>query len=455
MPGKGKIVVNTEKHSTPSAPYFLIKDRFAVTLATAEQWNTAALGYLADINQNLSKLDMPSDWRSILKGVQIPKPTVPVMQPPTDVGNLTLPNNWPDEFPVISELANTPEVNITSKIPIAPDEVNPSIRFSLTAYNATLALKIFTTIHDDLDKGGTGLSKEVEDAILLRDSIRNSKINADKFDSDVRTAGSLGYRFGSGVVASLLLESSEQILRQDRESSSNLLYENYKLAIQSKQFAITSGLNYEKVQQDFLINRDKLTLSAEVAAEQLILNIYNSKLEAFKTKYIGLQTEADVAIARVEVIIKKNENLIKNDEARLSLLALKTDVIKAQVDGKVAGYNGKVAGYVAKNRAFESYYKSLSVAEQMKLAAADLELKKATEEVKALVQEKLGKDALTTDIAKVISQLAQEASSAAWNAVNASATMGYTGSESVNETWSHADTLSEVHQAEHDTNKLF
>ena len=455
MVGVGNIVINTEDHASPSAPYILIKDRFNATLAEANRWNTTALEYLSEMDRMLEGFKLPQGWNDVIKNVTIPNVKPISLTEPTDIGTLTLPDNWPEIFPNDPVLSGTPEVNITTAIPTAPTEVNPNINFSNSTENVVLSLKIFNTILYDLEHGGSGLNKEVEDAILLRDRNRNVVINSEKYNKDMQYAGNTGFRFPSGIIASIMKETSDTIYRQNRESSANLLYENFKLATENKKFSISSGLEYEKIKKEFLLNRDKLTLEADIAAAQLTVNLYNARVEAYKVKFIALQTEAQVAINRVELVIKKNENLIRIYESKLNAIGLKTDVIKSQIDGKVAGFTGKVEAYKAKAAAYESYYKAQSIHEQLKIDEARLELDKAVEEVKALVQGKLSYDTLSTEIAKAISQLAQEASSAAWNAVNASATMGYTGSESINESYSHSDQISEVHSVEHDTNKLF
>ena len=49
-----------------------------------------------------------------------------------------------------------------------------------------------------------------------------------------------------------------------------------------------------------------------------------------------------------------------------------------------------------------------------------------------------------------MANIASQSVASALNAVNASASYGYSGSESVSESWGHSDSLGESHSYEHD-----
>ncbi len=436
---------------TPGAPTSLIIEKFETTMNYAANQITLADGYKDQLIASISTLGMPDGWLDALNNIEVP--TVSPVSPGTRVrpATLVLPDDWPEDFPNLPTLRSVPTSDLSYDTPIKPDDVNPTLNYVPGVYNSSFYTTLYNRMYEILQNGSSGLNSDVEAAILTRRREQQRLSNAKKYDDDIRAAGATGFNFPAGMIASIVTDSSTEILRQDTDFNNAILIQAYESEQKAYFFALEKSLNLEQILRDFYSKTEDRSFAQQQAISQFVISVYAEKVKAYIAEWEGVKTELESKKAVVELVLSENTMLVEAFKAEAAAYTAKVEATTKKIEGIVKGYEGEVSAYDADTRALESYYRSLDSQQQLLLNNADIKLRKAIAELEFLLKNKIAVDSLTEKIAETAGHLSQQAVASAFNAVNASTSLSYGGSDSRQEAIHHSESLNETHSYEEAT----
>jgi hypothetical protein len=109
----------------------------------------------------------------------------------------------------------------------------------------------------------------------------------------------------------------------------------------------------------------------------------------------------------------------------------------------VDGYKAEISGYDSSTRAVSDNQKNVLQSYALKIQDADNELKAAIANIDASIRGYGTEYSLREKVAESMANIAMQAMSSAYGAVNASAGLSYNGSESLSESWGHSESRSD------------
>lgn len=450
MAGTGTFVQEPEKNVDPYGPVLLVTQRFHDTMDYADQWKTLSAAAYVSLTNYVTQLQMPDGWQIAFDDVVIPAINPIDFNSRPSFGSLVLPTDWPDDFPNLPALNSAPITDFSYVKPIKPDQVNPAINYIPGAYDTTLYMSIYTAVYNYIQNPGTGLPQAVEDAIIARRQAAILVATQQKYQSDMRAAGSTGFNFPSGVIAGIQTDSTRDNLIQQVDFNNAVLIQSNELAQKMQFFSLEKGIALETLLRDFYNNTENRSLQSKKDIAGFVLQVYAENVRGYIAEWEGIKDDLEAKIKLVELTLKENELIIEGFKANATAYVSKVEAVSKKIDGLVKGFEGEVSGYEAETKAMEAYYRTLTEQEKSYISLADLKLRKATSELEMLLKSQLSYDQLKVTIASEQGKLAQQAVSGALNAVHASASLGYNGADSTSEHWQHSDQLSESHSYEHD-----
>jgi len=450
MAGDGTYVQVTEDHIDLSSPRELVTERFDNTLAYAEEWKVISQNSLGTLTDYLTEFSMPSGWMSALDDVALTAITVPEYNQRTPPGPLVLPDDWPDDFPTLPGLASSPVTDFSYTKPVKPDQVSPSMDYTPGVYSSTMYTAVYNSIYTYLQNPAIGVPETIWTAIAARRRYNHALATAEKYAADMRAAGATGFEFADGMIAGIQEDASMNILMQDDDTENAILIQSSELAQKMQMFAVEKGLQLEQLLRDFYNNYENRSLEANKTISQFIIQVYAENVKGYIAEWEGVKAELEAKISVVELVIKENTLIIEGFKAEAAAYVANVEAVSKKTDGIVRGFEGEVAGYEAQVKADTSYYQTLTEIQKAQIEYARIKLEKAVAELKALLDSQVSFDTLKANIAEKIGSIAQQAVSGALNAVNASASLGFTASESMSEDWKHSDSINESHSTEHD-----
>ena len=380
--------------------------------ATAE----AALRALADLFPvSFPRTVIDYDYVDASLGAEIGKaPTAPSI-------SITKPNP-----PSIGPLENVTIPSIS--IPDPPGDPAASFIYNEANYQSQLLIDLKAALLAYVQDGGTGLAADVEAAIWARARARKDLQNEKVYDEALNFFAARGFALPPGVLGGRLTEALAEQTRADAQINYEVMIEQARLAQTNTHFTITSSIQLEGQEREYF---DKIANRAFEKAKtvvDVIINLYNTKMQGYIAKMEGKKIEADVAKTRGALQISKNENTVAVFEARINRyeVELKSEIGIAETIGKIYGY--KVAGYEAKARVAIADLNAQVEIFKGRVAQSDnqtkLTIAEATMTLGAYIEAAKMQAAAAEGAANISAQLAASALSA----VNATATLGHSTS---------------------------
>ncbi len=425
----------------------LVVDRFAQTLDLAGNMQVAVEGYLLDMSDLAATFAMPAGWDAALESVDItPVDEIDFGSVPK-FGDINLPNNWPDDgdFPTLGTLKPAPEVDLTIKEPNEVDPISPSISHEDAVYTSEMWLVLYTKILRDIENGGTGLEPAVEQAIYDRAGERQRKANDDQYIKLMAAVGARGFDMPPGAVTGVQQTMADELLRQAIDINEKIFISQAELAQKNTHFMIERAGAMEGILREFHKNKENRSLDAKKAAAELVVQVYAENIKAYISKWEGQKLKLTASTTLIDSVLKENAFIIEGFKAQMDGVVAKIDGVAKKTTAMVDGYKGEVAGYAAKVEATTAWYKALSDQQKAQLGKAELEIRKAIAEIEAELTGYTSFNNLKRQLITDMANIASQSVASALNAVNASATMSYSGSESNSESYSHGDSISESH----------
>lgn len=305
----------------------------------------------------------------------------------------------------------------------------PVIQWSEPTYTSTIKDAVGSAIQEMLE-GGTGLPADVEQALWDRARSREDVAAAGVVDAVIEEWAARGF-----IVPAGLLNRQVQVARESAQLKVNglsrdIAIEQANLEQKNRQFAVTAGLDYERVftaiflavvQRNFEIAKFGAEMQLQVyrtriEAFRVELDVYNAYLAKYKADLevalFGLQifraqielekAKGDINVAKVQAFKAKVDAygsqvdaykaLVQAVGVRADVQKTKADVYRSQVDGMVAKINGERAKFDAYDsrikaetskvqmegvnaQVFEARTRSWAEASRVLLAGTELEFK--------------------------------------------------------------------------------
>ena len=407
-----------------------------------------------DITDQLETLEelyasaiLPDGWQDRLRNVvigpvtQISRGALPTR--PT----LNLPDDWPDadDAPILGFLKPVPDVDLSYTEPTLPDQVDPDLNYVPEVYSSAILSPLFDKIYDVLVNGGTGLDSDVEDDIWTRASERQRRERAISYQKMMDATSADGFDFAAGAQAAILLAVDGEWAQQQTNLNGEIAIKQAELAYQAtKDFALM-GMDLEKIFRQFYSDTENRSLESKKVIAQFVLEKYQVKVTAYKTQWDGIKIGIEAKMAAVDVIVKQNDAMVRKFEGEMSAYQALIDLMAKKISALVEGYKGEVTGYAAAVYAEEKWWTALTEEQRTMLEADKLEMQKEVEEIKALVEATVALNGMKERISEAIANITAQVLASALTAIHTSLSHATSKSESLQEGWSHSDSLSESH----------
>jgi len=450
MAGSGTFVDVTENHVDDMAAGYaggrnVLIEKYDQTFALVEDMKTQVVAYLGELNSTLTSIAMPAGWQDIIGDVVIDDVAGISLNSISPPGALTLPGFEEVVFPLAPLLKTSPVISLDYSTPVKPTDVNPVLGYSETPYTSEMWLDLFTKVHDGLLEGGTGLGAAVEAGLWTRARERQRVENEDAYLKATRELGARGITFPQLALRSIEQRMAAEVLRQNTVINAEIAIKQAELAQTNTNFLIERAVQLEQILREFHQNSGRLSLEAKKAAAQLILENYAEKNKAYIAQWQGIDAELRAKVGVMEAYAADNKVTVDSFRAQMDGAIAQTDQIAKERSSLVEAHKADGDVYASKVRAQADWYNALTENQKAKIEKSRLELEKAVQEVKALLDSTISINALREKILDAISNIAAQVLASALNAVNTSIGHSTSASENRGEHWSHGDSISETH----------
>jgi hypothetical protein len=196
------------------------------------------------------------------------------------------------------------------------------------------------------------------------------------------------------------------------------------------------------------------TYATAVGAETSKMALFSERVKAFseETRAKGLLVEAQDKVAGAK--INRNNGEIERYKAELAAYSMETEAVAKKIGAIVDAYRGEVDAYSAETNAEASRLSVLVKEIDARIQLGRFNLEKALAEVEAATSGYVAIKKLQLDGITGITQVGAQLAASAMNAVSATASYGYSGSESVQTGFSYGASSSEQHSFSHPTPQL-
>lgn len=186
----------------------------------------------------------------------------------------------------------------------------------------------------------------------------------------------------------------------------------------------------------------------ELEGERTKAQIYSEQVKAYLGEVEAIKTESDVQIQTSDLVLKENQ--VKSEQYKAELGGYETTVraAVAEITSIVEGFKAEAMSYSAETEAEGSWFRAKVEEMRVGVENAKIRLAKAVEDIDASIKGFAAVKGLQVEGTTGIMNAASQLCAATMNAVNVNASIGYTGHEGSNETWSHGESITESHPYE-------
>jgi len=377
----------------PYAPISIVTDRFNDTLTQANSVLELLIG--ADGSGGLI-----GDMESALTAG--PAPTI---TPPTIDTDLVLDESGLSLPTFTGTLVGVPTVDVDFTGIDLPDDISLSLSWA----EATLPTDVFDALSaliiGDMADGSTGINATVEAAIYTRARNRQQAANLAEYNKLNGFIGGMQHSLPTGAGTSLLADFSASQVRQVAEIEAAIVENQAKLAQENRKNVVQGAIPLENLIRQTRTEESSRALEATKTLQTLVLQEYAEKIKAFQALWDGKKAEVQAKAESVRAAVETNKGLIDVYTAQVSAFGEAEKAIAARNDSRV--------------KALEAVIKD-----------ADMRVRAEIGEAEALVGSYTSEMSIKERISTSRAQVASHVAAALLSAVNASASLGYSGSES-------------------------
>ena len=438
---------------TPSAPWNTVVDRFDSTMYMANTMLERLIGtnmfggYLGILNELIDEtapvVDIEVD--DINTGVAISAVKSPPSFNSNDLGT----------FPIFSapdpDLEIIPLVDVsTLEPPKEPDDINPSINWSELPLSQDIYPKLLARILTDITYGATGLTDEVQEALFLSGTNRQQSENDAAYQKVQNDMASRGATLPTGALLGAITEINAEILRQNSEINRTVITTTADLAQKNSQFIIEQARALEAMLRDTRDKDSNRSMDYEKSLASMVIQIYSEKIRMYIAIAEANKIYVEAQVANLQAVASYNMSLLSEYRAMVQVFTSRVDAIASENSSIVEIYKAEVSGYDSETQAISRVDSIKLDKVKVDIEEANLQLRAAIANADALLGGFTAESSLKEKVSNDMANIANQALVGALSSVNASASLGYSGSESKSEQWSHSDSLGESHSYSHD-----
>ena len=438
---------------TPDNPWTLVSGRFDASLGKAEEMlvrlvgDDGASGYLGDMNSVIQNAP----------AVSIIPPMVDTSLALSETG-LTLPTfdrgdilPFPTDTYAAPTIADLPLIDISDLDGVTlPSEVDPSFTWAADGVPTTVYDAIITRMLADLTAGATGLDPLVEQAIYDRAKTRQQVARDAAYQKLNNDIAGRGFILPPGALLGALSDFAAEGVRMDAEINNGIITTQGDLAQKNSQFMFTQAVALEQLIRQTASETDKTRLEYLRSKATLLVQEYAERVRAYVAIWEGKKAKVQAQAESLRGVIESNRGLIDIFKAQYDALKTRVDAVAASNKGFTDVYLGEVQGFSEAEKAVAMRNSSAVEVIKAKVDAAELEVRAAIAEAEQTVQGYTSEMGLRERVTSDMAQVAAQTIASMMSAVNASASLGYSGSSSESKSVSSSAALSESHSYEHD-----
>jgi hypothetical protein len=299
--------------------------------------------------------------------IQPVEPTEPTIEPIDDIGEP--PESSYGAAPELEEILSLTLPTITTpefgaEVPVftvaAPE---PVIQWTEPVYTSDVKDAVELVLAEML-AGGTGLPSDVEQALWDRARAREDVAAAGAIDAVIEEWAARGFIVPTGLQNKIVQVAREEAARKVNSLSRDIAIEQANLEQKNRQFAVTAGLDYERVfTAVFLAVVERNFQIAKFAVETQI-QVYNLQVTAFRVELEVFNAQiakykADLEVAGFTLLIFRAQVEAEKAKSELNL-------------AKVAAYKAKVDAYGAEVEAYKALVQAVGVQADIQKTKADV-----------------------------------------------------------------------------------
>jgi hypothetical protein len=186
----------------------------------------------------------------------------------------------------------------------------------------------------------------------------------------------------------------------------------------------------------------------ELEGERTKAMVYSEQVKAYLGEVEAVKAESDVQIQTSDLALKENQILADRYRAEIAERETEIRATVAEITALVDGFKVEAMAYSAETEAEGSWLKAKVEEMRVGVENSKTKLAKAVGEIDAAIKGFAAMKGLQVEGTAGIMNTAAQLCASTMNAVNVTASVGYTGSGSVSETWSHGETIGETHPYE-------
>jgi len=437
---------------TPDAPWTTVTDRFAETLALATQMQELLVG-----------ADGTAGYLGAFADTIEARPTFTITAPVVDT-SLTLVSSGakptfdydllvdvPNDTYTAPTMTALPAIDDSGLAPgTLPDEATYTFTWTESTLPTDLYDDLLARLQADLTAGATGLDATVEAAILSRGQARQQAANLKAYNDLNADLVSRGFQMPSGSLTAALAEMTTEGLRQTTEVNNQIIITSADLAQKNSQFVIQQSVALEGVIRQSKDSKDKNALEYAKGVVEFILKKYEENIKRYTAGEEAKKTYVQAQAENLRAVVESNKGAVEIYKAQYEGLTARIEGATKQNEDVTRVFLADMQGYSEGKRADASDNSTLIEHLKAKILYADMQVRAATasaeQSVAGYVSENQVREKLHNDMA----QIAAQTIASSLNAVNASAGISYSGSESKSESWNHSESISEQHEYQHD-----
>lgn len=271
-------------------------------------------------------------------------------------------------------------------------------------------------------------------AVLTEVEIYKSQVEGARVTADVQKTLVEVYRVQLQAVESQMnLYVSEMQGAKISADLETLKLEQYKVETQ----AYIARLDGEKA---------KFSLyEIQVKAEGEKARTYGEQVRAYATEVDAKKAEIAAQVSQASLILDQNKQEVSRYQSELDAYKVELQAKLSETEAVVTGFRAETSAYEAETHAVSAMYGTQLQEIQARIEEARFNMQKAVAEVDAVTKGYIAVKQLQVDGTTGIMNVGAQLTASALNVVSTSLSYGYSGSESMGESWSHGETISESH----------
>lgn len=396
----------------PYAPITLVTTRFNETLAQAQTVYELLVGAEGDGG-------LLGDMDAALPTAPTPDVTAPAVDTSIvlETSGLAIP-----EFS--EELVTVPTVDVDFTGITMPEDIALSMVWAEASLPTDVYTDLLAAVTADLEEGATGISEAIETAIYTRARNRQQAENLAQYNKLTNTIGNLQHALPSGATAALLTDFSTAQLRWEADTEAAIIEQQAKLAQDNRKTAIQFAVSLEQLLRNTADAKSSRAFESAKALATLAVQKYAEDIGAFKAKWEGKKAEVQALAENVRAAVDTNKGLLEVFTSQIQAFSEAEKAVGIRNEARVKSVEALIND-------------------------ADMRVRAQIGEANALVASYQAESSIKERIASERAQIANHCLIGMLSAVNASATLGYTGSETTSAGYHLSVGGNESHSYEH------